>query len=209
MLQKPTCNLTDAIGLIGMLRDKLETCHSREKCQKFWDNAKEVANCLKLAKNSQPTKWRQPPAAVQNLVIKANIEEGIPGASFNGYIWDVYVIVEVKAQLKKRFDDKNIAITRGITSLCPSSSSSFCKILCCKLATFKHLLERKEKWEWPGNPLEMQPYLQKLKEAFLKLHHISLTACTLPVSSAECEWNFSSMQLIKIDLQTVVKWVSG
>ena len=109
---------------------------------------------------------------------------------------------------------------RGITSLCPSSSSfldedslvAFPKlfnakscIFTCEVATFKHLLERKEKRERPGNLLEMQAYLQKLKEAFFELHRITHIACTLPVSSAECERNFSLMWLIKIDLQTVMK----
>ena len=133
----------------------------------------------------------------------------------------VYQIVdEVKAKLKRRFDDKNIAIMRGITPLCLSSSSfldedslvAFAKlfnansfILRCELSTFKHLLERKDKRERPGNLLEMQAYLQKLKEAFFELHRIVLIACTLPVSSAECERNFSSMRLIKIDLRTVMK----
>ena len=109
---------------------------------------------------------------------------------------------------------------RGITSLCPSSSSfldedslvAFAQlfnanscILPCEVATFKHLLERKEKRERPGNLLEMQAYLQKLKEAFFELHRITHIVCTLPVSSAECERNFSSMRLIKIYLQTVMK----
>ena len=48
-------------------------------------------------------------------------------------------------------------------------------------------------------------YLETLKEAFSELHRIVLIACTLPVSSAECERNFSSMKLIKNELRSVMK----
>lgn len=78
-------------------------------------------------------------------------------------------------------------------------------ILRCEVVTFKHLLERKAEPERPKSLLQLQAYLQKLKEAFFELHRITLIACTLPVSSAECERNFSSMRLIKNDLRSVMK----
>ena len=51
----------------------------------------------------------------------------------------------------------------------------------------------------------MLSYLETLKEAFSELRRIVLIACTLPVSSAECERNFSSMKLIKNDFRSVMK----
>ena len=51
----------------------------------------------------------------------------------------------------------------------------------------------------------MLSYLESLKEAFSELHRIVLIACTLPVSTAECERNFSSMKLIKNELRSVMK----
>ena len=51
----------------------------------------------------------------------------------------------------------------------------------------------------------MLSYLKSLKEAFSELHHIVLIACILPVSTAECERNFSSMKLIKNELRSVMK----
>ena len=51
----------------------------------------------------------------------------------------------------------------------------------------------------------MLSYLESLNEAFSELHRIVLIACTLPVSTAECERNFSSMKLIKNELRPVMK----
>ena len=57
----------------------------------------------------------------------------------------------------------------------------------------------------PKEPLQMLSYLESLKEAFSELHRIVLIACTLPVSTAECERNFSSMKLMKNELRSVMK----
>ena len=85
---------------------------------------------------------------------------------------------------------------RGITSLCPSSTSfldenslipfanlfnSDTSVLKCEVATFKHLLERKADSERDNSLLELQAYLQKLKEAFFELQRIAIIACSLPV----------------------------
>ena len=51
----------------------------------------------------------------------------------------------------------------------------------------------------------MLSYLESSKEAFSELHRIVLIACTLPVSTAECERNFSSMKLIRNELRSVMK----
>ena len=50
----------------------------------------------------------------------------------------------------------------------------------------------------------MLSYLESLKEAFSELHRNVLIACTLPVSTAECERNFSSIKLIKNELRSVM-----
>ena len=74
-----------------------------------------------------------------------------------------------------------------------------------KFPRLKLMMARKREKKRPKSLLQLQAYLEKLKEAFFELHGISLIACTLPVSSAECERNFSSMRLIKNDLRTVMK----
>ena len=74
-----------------------------------------------------------------------------------------------------------------------------------EIATFHHLLKRKDKNDHPKGLLQMLSYLESLKEAFSELHRIVLIACTLPVSTAECERNFSSMNLIKNELRSVMK----
>ena len=75
----------------------------------------------------------------------------------------------------------------------------------CEIATFHHLLKRKDKEDHPKGLLQILSYLETLKKAFSELHRIVLIACTLPVSSAECERNFSSMKLIKNELHSVMK----
>ena len=109
---------------------------------------------------------------------------------------------------------------QGVTSLCPCSFCcldedslvAFAKLfnvntdcLRCEIATFHHLLKRKDKEDHPKGLLQMLSYLDILKEAFSELHRIVLIACTLPVSSTECKRNFSSMKLIKSELRSVMK----
>ena len=156
--------------------------------------------------------------ALTHFFVEANIKGNLEQAGFNR---DDYEIVDkVNAKLKRRFDKKNIVIIQGFTSLCPSSSSflekdslvAFAKLfnintdcLHCKIATFHHLLKQKDKEDHPKGLLHMLSYLETLKEAFSELHRIVLIACTLPVSSAERERNFSSMKLIQNELCSVMK----
>ena len=116
--------------------------------------------------------------------------------------------------------EKNIVMMQGVTSLCPTSSSfldedqlvASAKLfnvntdcLRCEIATFHHLLKRKDKNDHPKGLLQMLSYLESLKEAFSELHRIVRIVCTLPVSTTECERNFSSMKLIKNELRSVMK----
>ena len=164
---------------------------------------------------------RRPPAALQDFSVEANIEENLGQVGFDDFVRDVYEIVDkVNAELRKRFDEKNIVMMPGVTSLGLTSSSfidedqlvAFAKLfyantdcLRCEIATFHHLLERKDKSDHPKGLLQMLSYLESLKEAFSELHRIVLIAYTLPVSAAECERNFSSMNLIKNELRSVMK----
>ena len=75
MLQKPTNDLTEAIDLITRLKEEIEACHSRKQCEKFWDDADEVANRLELIpENARPVRRRKLPAALQDSVVEANVE---------------------------------------------------------------------------------------------------------------------------------------
>ena len=74
-----------------------------------------------------------------------------------------------------------------------------------EIATFNHLLKRKDKNGRPKGLLQMLSYLASLKEGFSELHRMVLIACTLPVSKAECERNFSSMKQVKNELRSVMK----
>ena len=221
MLQKPTNDLSNAIDLIATLKEEVGACRSLAKCQQFWDEAEDVADCLNLPDDVRPVRNRRPPAALQDFYVEANIEENLGQAGFDEFVRDLYKMVDkVNAELKRRFDEKNIVMMQGVTSLCPSSSSfldedslvAFAKLfnvntdcLRCEIATFHHLLKRKDKEDDPKGLLQMLSYLETLKEAFSELHRIVLIACTLPVSSAECERNFSLMKLIKNELRSVMK----
>ena len=219
MLQTPTNDLSNAIDLIATLKEELDVCRSREKCRQFWDKAEDVADRINLPDDVRPMRKRRPPAALQDFVVEANIEENVGQAGFDDFVRDVYEIVgKVNAELRKRFDEKSIVMMQG--SLCPTSSSfldedqlvAFVKLfnvntdcLRCDIATFYHLLKRKDKNDHPKGLLQMLSYLESLKEAFSELHRIVLIASTLPVSTAECERNFSSMKLIKNELRSVMK----
>ena len=56
--------------------------------------------------------------------MEAKIEENLGQVCFDYFVRDVYEIVDkVNAELQKRFDEKNIVMMQGVTSLCPTSSS--------------------------------------------------------------------------------------
>eukprot|EP00795_Rhopilema_esculentum_P011304 gene11304-biopygen11563 len=109
---------------------------------------------------------------------------------------------------------------KGITALAPKSKSyldpttlvNFAELfqseigaLRSEIATFKYMLSRKEEKHRPSTLLQLEAHLEKLNEAFFELHRLVSIACTLPVSSAECERSFSSMRLIKSDLRSLMK----
>ena len=111
MLQKPTNDLSNAIDLIATLKEKLDACRSREKCQQFWDEAQNVGDRLSLPGDIQPVRNRRPPAALQHFFVEANIEGNLEQAGFDEFVRDVYEIVDkVNAELKRRFDEKNIVM---------------------------------------------------------------------------------------------------
>ena len=219
MLQKPTNDLSNAIDLIATLKEELDVCRSLEKCQQFWDEAEDVADRINQPDDVRPMRNRRPPAALQDFLVEANIEENLGRAGFDDFVRDVYEIVDkVKCRTSKKTDEKNIIMMQGVTSLCPTSSSfldedqlvAFAKLfdvntdcLRCEIATFQHLLKRKDKNDNQKGLLQMLSYLESLKEAFFELRR--LIACTLPVSTAECERNFSLMKLIKNELRSVMK----
>ena len=218
---KPSNDLTEVIDLITTLKEQIEACRSKKQCEKFCDGADEVANRIKVPENARPVRRRKLPVALQDSVVEANVEYEAAPEGFNGYVQDVYEMVDkANSELEKRFGDKNIDIMKGISALCPSSTTfmekdslvAFAKLftadtsnLRSEISTFKLMMARKTKKERPKSLLQLQANLEKLKKAFFELHRISLIACTLSASSAEYERNFSSMRLIKNDLRTVMK----
>ena len=154
-----------------------------------------MSDRLYLPENARPVRRRRLPVALQDCVVDA-------GIGFDGYVRDVYEIIgKLDAELQMRFDEKNITMMRGITSLCPSSQrfmnenrladftnlfNAKTDILRCEVVTFKHLLERKADPECPKSPLQLQAYLQKLKEAFFELHRITLITCTFLARIVSC-----------------------
>ena len=220
MLQKPTNDLTEAVELIDTLKEEIAECRSRGKCQEFWDRAKVVADRLNLPEITRERRKKRASTTLQDYVVEALLNETSIGG-LDAYVQDIYEIVDkVNAELCRRFDEKNITMMRGITVLCPNSNSfldvtkliDFAELfkaetesLRCEIATFKCMLGRKTEAECPATLLQLEAYLTKLKEAFFELHRLLSIACTLPVSSAECERNFSSMRLIKSDLRSLMK----
>ena len=162
ILQRPTNDLSGAIDLIGTLREEIQACRTREFCQKFWDDAEEVGERLNLPHNARPVRRKRLPSGLQDYVVDAHVEK-VSGVGFDGYFCDVSEIIDkVDTELQKRFGEKNIVMMRGITSLCPSSTSfmdenslvAFAKLfnanastLKCEIATFKHMIGRKSEQE--------------------------------------------------------------
>ena len=93
ILQKPTNDLSNAIDL-ATLKEELDTCRSREKCQQFWDEAQVVADRLSLPDDIRPVRNRRPPAALHHFFVEANIEGNLEQAGFDEFVRDVYEIVD-------------------------------------------------------------------------------------------------------------------
>ncbi|KAJ8030264.1 Zinc finger MYM-type protein 1 [Holothuria leucospilota] len=200
MLQKPSNDLLDAIDLIGTMREEIGAFRSRESCLKFWEEAQKVADEIGLPATSRAVRRRAPPAALEGFAVEAPIEtsrrENSDSPEFDSYVQDVYEIIDkVDAEFERRYNKDNIAIMKGITSLCPTSSKYLdqsaleefaalfgadIEALSHEVCTFKCLLKRKEEAERPGSLLDLRAYLQELKAAFFELERIVSIACTLP-----------------------------
>ena len=112
---------------------------------------------------------------------------------------------------------------RGIISLCPTSANfmdenslilfaklfnSDTSVLKCEVVTFKHLLERKADEERGLLSLSSSAVtciLAEVKGGLFRDSANCRNRMPLPVSTAECERNFSSMRLIKNNLRSVSK----
>ncbi|XP_028405770.1 uncharacterized protein LOC114528346 [Dendronephthya gigantea] len=94
LLQKPTSDLTEAIDLITTLKVELQACCSREKCQEFWDDAENVGDRLNLPEDARPVRQKRPPAALQDYIVEASIEDEATGEGFDRFVRDVYEIVD-------------------------------------------------------------------------------------------------------------------
>ena len=120
MLHKTSDDLSNAIDLIATLKEELDACRSREKCQQFWDEAEDVADRLNIPEDVWPIRNRRPPAALQDFLVEANIEKNLGQAGFDDFVRDVYKTVgKINAELRKRFDEKNIVMMQGVTSIWP------------------------------------------------------------------------------------------
>ena len=86
MLQKSTNDLSNAIDLIATLKEELDACRSREKCQQFWDEAQNVADRLSLPDDIRPVRNTRPPAALQHFFVEANIEGNLEQADFDEFV---------------------------------------------------------------------------------------------------------------------------
>ncbi|XP_033120855.1 uncharacterized protein LOC117119979 [Anneissia japonica] len=217
MLQNPSNDLTHAVDLIGTLKEEIIDCRTRKSCQEFWEAAETIADKLCLPETSRPKRKVAPPAVLSAYHVESNIQQHTTDG-FDVFVQNVFEVIDkIDGELNRRFSDKNLTIMKGISSLCPTSKTflepgpltDFSRlfkantdILNSKLITFKHLLDRKSLEQRPGSLLQLHTYLEELKEVFFELERISLVACALPVSSAECERNFSSMRLIKNDLRS-------
>ena len=220
MLQTPSNDLTAAIELIQTLKDEVAECRKRGKIQEFWDTAEEVADKLDLRQQARHPRKRKTPASFQDFAVEVSVEP-LTASGFEGFLQNIYEIADkTLAELSRRFDENNIAIMQGITALAPGSSSyldstkiinfgllfqSNTSALESEICTFKHMVGRTDQKDHPSTLLQLEAYTKKLKAAFFELYRLVSIACTLPVSSAECERSFSSMRLIKNDLRSLMK----
>ena len=219
ILQSPSNDLTEAIELVETLKEELREIRTRESCQQLWEAAEEKSVMLNLPENARPVRQRALPQALRDYAVVANVEEQANNG-FEGYAQDVFEVIDcVGVELERRFDHQNMKMMEGISSLTPKSQSfldediitEFASLfnadidaLRSEISTFKHLLQRKSELDRPNTLLEMQRYALTMKDAFYELSRLLTIACTLPISSAECERNFSSMRLIKNDLRSVM-----
>ena len=176
---------------------------------------------IRFAATSQrhPRK-RKTPASFQDFAVEVSVEP-LTASGFEGFLQNIYEIADkTLAELSRRFDENNIAIMQGITALASGSSSyldstkiinfgllfqSNTSALESEICTFKHMVGRTDQKDHPSTLLQLEAYTKKLKAAFFELYRLVSIACTLPVSSAECERGFSSMRLIKNDLRSLMK----
>ena len=73
MLQKPSNDLTEAVELIGTLKQEIDACRWREKCQEIWHTAEDVADRLNLPETAREGTKKTTLTSHQDYVVHAPI----------------------------------------------------------------------------------------------------------------------------------------
>ena len=112
------------------------------------------------------------------------------------------------SELSRRFDYKNTALMKAIQACNPGSKDFLClsalkplissyniceKVVTMEATLAKRLLEKKKVDTTNDVLLSLLP----LTEAYTNIVRLIRIALTIPVSTAQCEWSFSTLRFIK------------
>jgi len=180
-----------------------------------WEKANKRCEELEIPSRPQqrpPLLWKRSETHVVELPSRESARDFHSVEQYRAVIF--LVIDRCLSELERRFTNANISIMNGIDALTPGKPNflnitvvtEFGKLFeCCfddlkiEVQNCQRLLHRKahENKAIPKTMLEFQGLLLRLRDAFYELDRLLTIACTLPVSSCECERSFSTLRIVK------------
>ncbi len=217
-LQSTQIDLAGATDLVKATKETLEDYRSDTMWNKVYDYTKSIAE-LHDIDVAAPTsaRNRRPPKRFEDMVLLQSTGSRESLSSSEEYKRELYfpVLDAFLAELRRRFDDKNMDIIRAIQACNPHSkcflSPSVLRPLVQMYSLDEEVLEMEAKLAkrtLDTKELECTTdvflSLIPLKAAFPELTKLVRIAMTIAVSTAHCEWSFSALKRIKMYLRSTM-----
>ena len=217
-LQNPANSLGDAIQILQNLRDNIQAFRTDEDCRKSWDDAQRIVEEIGIPEVACPQRSRTLPSRLRDSIVDAPVENCNTSDKFADFKRQVNEVTDrILSELERRFDGSNAIIMQAIAALTPKCENFLNEELIfpfadlygldsegisLELKNWKRFLARQD---FPNaSLLEHQSHVHRLRDAFPDLDRLLTIACTLPVSTCECERSFSTLRLVKSYLRSTM-----
>ena len=220
-LQSQNLDLACAATLVTACQAALEAYRSDEMWGRLFKYISDICKLheIEIGESMHPRQKRRPPRQLDDsLVYESSGSRGIPECSSQLKTELFFPVIDAfSVELRRRFDDKNIDIMKGIQACHPHSNTflSFSALkpladiysladsqtLVGELEVARRLFMDKEKFS-KTNDVFLR--LHSLRDAFPTLSKLVKIAMTIAVSTASCERSFSAMKRIKTYLRSTM-----
>ncbi|XP_011408214.1 PREDICTED: zinc finger MYM-type protein 1-like [Amphimedon queenslandica] len=220
-LQSQNVDLACAASLVTACEGSLEAFRSDQMWEKLFKYVSDICerHDIEIGKSLYPQRKRRPPRQLDDsIVYESSGSRSVPDCSSQLKVELFFPVVDAfLVELRKRFDDKNISIMKGIQACHPHSKSFFSfselkpladvynltasQTLESELEVARRLFIDKENFT-KTNDVFLRLY--QLRDAFPTLSNLVKIAMTIAVSTASCERSFSALKRIKTYIRSTM-----